>query len=98
MMDINYAMRILADEIGGEDLHVTREYDQIDFQRGKQFQFALFRFGFIFFRYRNYLQWDAIKIYQSLHIRMIADDQWDFAGEFAAAMAVEQIGEAVIVL
>lgn len=48
-------------------------------------------------RDRNHAIWDPVKICVGLRVGMIADDEADFAFEFASALAVEEIDEAVIV-
>ena len=90
-MDINDALGKTAREAGAEDLHVARQDDQFDLLRGKQLDLAALGFGFVLRRDRNNVEGDAVEIGVALGIGMVAQDQGDFAGEFTAVMAVEQI-------
>ena len=54
--------------------------------------------GFIFLGYRDEVIRDAVKIGVASGIRVIADDQRNFASQLAVSLAVEKIDEAVIVL
>jgi hypothetical protein len=57
-----------------------------------------FGFGFVFLRHRNVVERHAKEIGVALSVGMVADHQRKVAGEFAIALAMQQIHQAVIVL
>src|SRR5271167_4516954 len=60
--------------------------------------FARFRLRLIFFRYRNHMQRNAIKIRMKPGIRMIADDQRKIASQFPVSLAVKQVHQTMVKL
>ncbi len=63
----------------------------------QQFKLLALRLRFIFLGDRNHLQRHAVKIRPALHVRVVADNQRNFAGQFPAALAIQQIHQAMIV-
>jgi hypothetical protein len=88
MMNIDDLLRITRDEIGRKDLHVASQNNEINFVMFDQFTLAMLRFGFVFLAHWNYVIRNCVKIGVALRVGMIADDQRNFAFQFAVALAV----------
>ncbi len=97
MVNVDDALRIAADEIIGEDLHVAGEDDEVGFVRLDQRVDILFRLWLIVFRDWDHGVGNFVEVGDSLIVRMIGNDERDVAGEFAALVTVEEIDEAVVV-
>src|SRR3954470_11664612 len=97
MMDVDDALRLSADELMREYLHVARENDEIGIVLLEQLEDVLLGKLLLIFHHRNRLERYTVKIRNGFVVGMIRNDQRNFAGEFATAVPIEKIGEAVIV-
>jgi len=57
----------------------------------------LFRYPLVFFSHRYDEVGDVVEVGDTLIIRMIGNNQWDFAAKFAALVAVEQVLQAIVI-
>src|SRR5437868_7176478 len=95
MMDIDHAQQIMPDKFRTEDLHVAREDDQVQIVAQEIEHFPL---GFaLVFGVGQQMKRDLVKVGQRLGRGVIADDHDDIAGKLAGALAVKQVGKAMIV-
>jgi len=97
MVNVNDALRIAVDEIVGENLHVAREHQKVDIVLLDQRVDLLLGLLLVFFGDRDNGVRNFVEISNGLIVGMVGNDERDFAGEFAALMAIEQIDEAVVV-
>src|SRR6202040_1396286 len=98
MMNIDDLLPKLLDKAGGKHLHIAGQDDEFDIIFPKQLDLLPLGVLLVLLCYWNYAVGDVVKVGVVFRVGMIADHQGNFAGEFASALAVEQIDEAVIVL
>src|SRR5579862_7123304 len=98
VVNIDDLLQVVANEIRREDLHVSSQDDEVDFAFAEELDFLFFGFGFVFFGDRNHFVLDAIEIGVAFRVGMVADDERNVAREFAVALAVEQVNQAVVIL
>src|SRR5437868_10011277 len=96
-MDVNNLLRISAHERLGENLHVTREDDEVDAVVLEHGNDLLLGCGFILLFNGNKEKWNAIEVGDALALRVIGDDAGDLAGQFPALMTIEKINQAMVV-
>src|ERR1700722_5058338 len=98
MMNIDDSMRReMTKEIGRKYLHVAGEHDQIDAKHFEQINLLLLGLRFVLLCHRNHRERHLIKVGPLNDVRMVADDHGDFAGEFTEPLAIEKVGEAMVV-
>src|ERR1700723_2482944 len=97
MMDIDDLMWILLDEVLRKHLHVPGQNDQFDIVFAKQLDLLSLSLWLVLLRHWNGAKRNIVKVCVALRVRMIADHQGDFAGEFANPLAIEQVYETVII-
>lgn len=97
MMNIDDLLRELLDEAGGKHLHITGQDNQFDIVFAKQFDLLPLSLLLVLLCDWNHGVGDVVKVGVIFRVGMIADYQANFAGEFAGALAVEQIDKAVVV-
>src|SRR6185437_15540561 len=97
MMDVDDALRVSADKLVREYLHVARENDEIGIMLLEQVEDLLLGDLLLLFHYRNSLERYPVEIRNGFVVGMIRNDERNFAGEFATAVSIEKIGEAMIV-
>src|SRR3954447_244080 len=98
MMNVDDALRIAADEIIRQDLHVAGEHHEIRLVLVDKSMKASLSLGLVLFAHRHDLVRNLVEIRNGLSVGMVGDDQWDLAREFAALLAIQKIDEAVIIL
>src|SRR5579864_83388 len=64
----------------------------------EQLALAPLGIGLILLGHFNYMKGNAVKIRMAFRVGMVADDERDFARQFARVPAVEQVHQAMIVL
>ena len=84
------------DELGGEDLHVAREHDEIDRVLLEQRDLRGLLRGLGLGRDREHAIGHAELRRDRRELLVVADDQRDLAGELARAVAQQQVVEAVV--
>src|SRR6266436_1385618 len=97
MMDIDDLLRILLDEVLGEHLHIPGQDDQLDIVLAKQLHLPLFSLQLAFLRHWNEVIRNVVKVCMPFRVRMIANHQRNFTGEFANPLPVKQVYETVII-
>ena len=97
MVNIDDLLRKLLDKAGRKDLHIAGQNNQFDIIFAKQLDLLPLSLLLVLLCYWNHAVRDVIKVCVVFCVGVIADHQWNFAGEFAGALAVEQIDEAVVV-
>src|SRR6185295_7414182 len=81
-----------------QDLHVARQHDQVDALALQQLNLFRLLLQLGLGRDRQDQKWDRLVLGDPRQIGPIADDQPDVAGQLAAAMAPEQVVQAVVIL
>ncbi len=97
MMDIDDLVRILLDEVRRKHLHVPGQNHQFDMVFAEQLDLPPFSFRLVLPCHRNDVIRNTVKVRVTLRVRMVADNQRNFAGEFADPLSIEQINETVII-
>src|ERR1041385_3021779 len=98
MMDIDDALRQVADELGAEDLHVAGEHDQIHVRRFEEGELGALLRRFRVGRDGKCSELDAELARDGLEVRMVAHDEGDVAPELARSVAKQEVVQAMIVL
>ena len=78
-------------------MHVAGKNDEINVVGVEKLELLGFGFGFVFLRHRKVMERHAKEIGVALGVGMVADHQGKVAGEFAIALAMKQVHQAVIV-
>src|SRR5262252_6937662 len=91
VMNVDNALRVSVHEIVRQNLHVARQHHEIGLVLVNQALDLAFSRLLVIFRHRNDDVGNLVKIGDGLIVRMIRDDQRNFAGELTALMAIEQI-------
>ena len=97
VMNINDAVRVLVDELVGQDLHVASQNDEIQIMLFKQCEDFLFRFAFVVFGDRNYEEGHSVELGDWPVVRMVGNDQRNVASQLAAFVTVKQVHQAVVI-
>ena len=97
MVNIDNALRIVVDEIVGENLHVAGEDHEIGVVLFDQRMDLFLGLPFILLCDRDDGVWDFVEVGDRLVVRVIGDDQRDVAGKFAALVSIQEIDEAVVI-
>jgi hypothetical protein len=87
-----------GDELVREHLHVARQDDETTAMIADKCDLLQFRLPFAFFCDRDDEVGNAVEVCDTLVVRMVGNDQRNFAAEFAALVAVEKILQAVVIL
>jgi len=95
VVDVDDAGREARDEVLGEDLHVAGEDDEIDLLLGEQAELAGLGFGLVGGVDGDENEGDAVEAGQGAGVFVVGEDEADVGGEFAGAVAVEEVGQAV---
>jgi len=98
MMNIDDALRIMPDEIRGQDLHIAGQHNEVDLAFLQKLQFVPLGLAFIFLGDRNHVIGNAVEFRVTLSIGMIADNERDFTGQFRNTLPVQQVYQAVVML
>jgi len=84
-MDIDQVLRTHGrNELVRKHLHVAGKYDETALVFADQRELLLFRFGLVLFRDRYDEVGDAIEVRDPLIVRMVGNNQRNFAMQFAA--------------
>src|SRR4051795_11772195 len=98
MMNVDDALRIEADEIIRQDLHVAGEHHEIRLVLVDKSMDASLSLGLVLFAHRHDLVRNLVEIRNGLSVGMVGDDQGNLARELAALLTIKKIDEAVIIL
>src|SRR5581483_2845960 len=98
VVNVDDPVRVLADEVGGKNLHVARQDDQINSMVAQQSELPGFRLRLVVLAHRHFEKRDTVEVSQPSAIRVVADNEWNFACQLAALVAVQQIGKAMVVM
>src|SRR4029078_3878506 len=96
-MYVDDALRVSADKLVREYLHVARENDEIGIMLLEQLEDLLLCDLPLLFHYRNRLERYPVEIRNGFVVGMIRNDERNLASELATAVPIEKIGEAMIV-
>lgn len=98
VMHIDDALRVGADELRREDLHVPGEDSQIDGMFAQEGHLLLLDRGLVGRGNRHVVEGDLVEVREGFGCLVIADDEREITVQLSGLMAVEKIGQAVQVV
>src|SRR5579864_5767181 len=97
MVNVDDALRITAGKVVGENLHVAGEDQKIRFVLVEQLLDTRLGLVLVVFRDLNDSVRSLVEVGDGLIVGVVGDDQRNVASQFAAAMPVEKIDQAMVV-
>lgn len=93
MVDVDHLAAVLCGEIGGKDLHIAGQYNQIYIVLGQQSPDLLLLFLLLSLFDRKVIVRNAELVCDVLEIGMVADDQGNVAPQVAFVLSTQQVEE-----
>src|SRR5581483_3319630 len=96
MVNIDDSLRVIPDEIRGENLHIAGEHDEVNFRLPQQLQLAALGLGFVLSGDRNYAIGNAVEVSMALGVGVVADDHDNLTSQLPGTLPVKQVHEAMV--